>query len=303
MSKRRGKKKDAHHGGAWKVAFADFMTAMMALFLVLWISAQEKKILIATARYFQNPFSSPIDRTSGVMPYDTNKPSKPHGDDSGADEPQTAKRDIDLNYLNSVAKDFFKLLNLDQDLAEKPIDIQVTSDGLRIMLYDRARKPLFIDNTAEFTEWGKFAMQSLAWMIDRQKFRVVIEGHTRKGLNLPNPEYTAWELSADRANAARRLLTLYAVEETRIERVTGYAATRPMPFQEAESEANQRVTLSLTMGAKPKEPKGKPLDVKTPSAAPAATPAQAPVNEPQKPAGTTATPPKNAVRNSLAESR
>jgi chemotaxis protein MotB len=298
VAKRRPKKKDGHHGGAWKVAFADFMTAMMALFLVLWISAQEKKILIATARYFQNPFSSPIDRTSGVMPYDTNKPSKPHGDDSGADEPQTSNRDIDLNYLNSVAKDFFKLLNLDQDLAEKPIDIQVTSDGLRIMLYDRARRPLFVENTAEFTEWGKFVMQSLAWMIDRQKFRVVIEGHARRGLVMPNPEYTAWELTADRANAARRALTLYAVEETRIERVTGYADTRPMPFQPPESDANHRVTLSLTMGLKSKEPKEKPADTKPPSAAPAF-----PANEPQKPAGTSALPSKPSPRAGLAESR
>lgn len=249
MSKKgHGKKAEAHHGGAWKVAFADFMTALMALFLVMWISSQEKKILIATARYFQNPFNSPLNRSSGVMPYDTNKPSQPHGDDSGADEPSSSKRDIDLTYLNSVAQDFAKMLNLDQDLADKPIDIQVTSDGLRIILYDRSRRPFFVNNTAEFTEWGRFVMQSLAWMIDRQKFRVVIEGHTRRGLVMPLPDYTAWELSADRANAARRALTHYAVDDKQIERVTGFADTRPMPFQPPESEGNQRVTLSLTMG-------------------------------------------------------
>lgn len=271
MSKKhRRKKGDAHHGGAWKVAFADFMTAMMALFLVLWISSQEKKILIATARYFQNPFNSPLDRTSGVMPYDTNKPSQPHGDDSGSDQPMTSKRDIDLNYLNSMAKDFFKLLNLDQDLADKPIDIQVTSDGLRIILYDRARRPLFVGNTAEFTEWGKFVMQSLAWMIDRQKFHVVIEGHTRKGLVLPDPKYSAWELSVDRANAARRALTFYAVDGKLIERVTGYADTRPIPFEAPDSEANQRVTLSLTMGPKTQPP---PVpSILSPQAAPKASP-------------------------------
>lgn len=254
MSKKfRKKKAEAHHGGAWKVAFADFMTAMMALFLVLWISAQEKKILIATARYFQNPFSSPIDRTSGVMPYDQNKPSKPHGDDSGADEPMTSKRDIDLNYLNSLAKDFFRLLNVDEDLADKPIDIQVTSDGLRVILYDRAKRPLFVDGTAEFTEWGNFVMQSLAWMIDRQGFRVVIEGHTRSGVVMPKPEYGHWELSADRANSARRSLTFYAVDGALIERVVGFADTRPMPFQPAESDSNQRVTLSLTMNRRVKQ--------------------------------------------------
>ncbi len=286
--KRRPQKKDAHHGGAWKVAFADFMTAMMALFLVLWISSQNKKILIATARYFQNPFTSPMDRTSGIMPYDTNKPSQPHGDDSGADQPQTSSRNVDLNYLNSLAKDFFKLLNLDQDLAEKPIDIQVTSDGLRITLYDRSRRPLFAEKTAEFTEWGRFVMQSLAWMIDRQKFRVVIEGHTRKGLVLPKPEeYSEWELSADRANASRRALTLYAVDSTRIERVTGYADTRPIPFQAPDSEANQRITLSLTMGTRAKE--------KEPA------PASPPLNP--KPAGTSAVISTSAARPAIAETR
>ena len=90
-------------------------------------------------------------------------------------------------------------------------------------------------------------MQSLAWLIDRNQFRVVIEGHTRKGLVLPKPEYTAWELSSDRANASRRALTFYAVDNELIERVTGFAETRPVPFQAPEAESNQRVTLSLTM--------------------------------------------------------
>jgi chemotaxis protein MotB len=248
MAKKKG---GAHHGGAWKVAYADFVTAMMALFMVLWISAQDQKILIATSRYFQSPFNSPMDATSGILPYDTNEPSKPRGDDAGSNEQSSSMRDIDLQFLNSVAKDFFRLLHVDEDLAEKPIDIQVTSDGLRVTLYDRARRPLFGENTAEFTEWGRFVMQSLAWLIDRHQFRVVIEGHTRKGLTLPNENYTPWELSADRANASRRLLTFYAVDNALIERVTGYADTRPVPFQPAESEGNQRVTLSLTMRRQP----------------------------------------------------
>ena len=70
------KKAEAHHGGAWKVAYADFVTAMMALFMVLWISAQDKEILIATSQYFQNPFRSPMDATSGVLPFNSNKTSR-----------------------------------------------------------------------------------------------------------------------------------------------------------------------------------------------------------------------------------
>jgi len=73
-----------HSGGAWKVAYADFVTAMMALFMVLWISAQDKKILIATSRYFQNPFKAELQGTTGVLPYDTNKIAKDQGNDESS---------------------------------------------------------------------------------------------------------------------------------------------------------------------------------------------------------------------------
>ncbi len=245
----------AGKGGAWKVAYADFVTAMMALFMVLWICSQDKEVLIATSKYFQNPFNSPMDATSGVLPFESNKPSTSSGESSGNQSQDSSNRSVDLQFLNSVAKDFFRMMQLDEDLADKPIDIQVTSDGLRVNLFDRARKPLFQPNSAEFTEWGRFCMQSLAWMIDRNKFHVVIEGHTRAGLELPSPDYTVWELSADRANASRRALTHYAVDDAQIDRVTGYAATRPLPDQAPDSEGNQRVTLSLSVGHKPKKPK------------------------------------------------
>lgn len=234
-------------GGAWKVAFADFMTAMMALFLVLWISAQDKKILIATSKYFQNPFSSPMDDHSGVMPFnkDSNNSSAPKADD-GATSKNSSDKQVELSFLNSVAAEFFRLLNLEnQD--QKPIDIQVTSDGLRITLYDRTKQPLFKEDSAEFTEWGIHLVQSMAWLIDRHGFHVTIDGHTRQGLVLPKPEYSAWELSSDRANAARRKLVYYAVEPRLIERVTGYGDTKPLPNEPVEAESNQRITLSLAL--------------------------------------------------------
>jgi chemotaxis protein MotB len=248
----------AGKGGAWKVAYADFVTAMMALFMVLWISSQDQKILIATSRYFQNPFNSPLQAGSGVLDKESKEiGSKGGGGSSSKDDPSASSNppateapEVDLQFLNSLAKDFYRLLNVDEDLQEKPIDIQVTSDGMRITLYDRARKPLFNEATAEFTPWGDFVMQSLSWLIDRHRFRVVVEGHTRKGLVLPNPDYGAWELSSDRANAARRSLVHYAAGGGEIERVTGFADTRPVPFQAPESESNQRVTLSLSIGVR-----------------------------------------------------
>jgi chemotaxis protein MotB len=253
------KKAAAHHGGAWKVAYADFVTAMMALFMVLWISAQDKKILIATSRYFQNPFHSPMDATSGVMPFNSNKNTQSQGDDAGSEKQQSKSKPVEMAFLNTVASEFFRMLHLENDLAEKPIDIQVTSDGLRITLFDRPSKPLFIGNTTDFSEWGTFVLQNLSWTIDRHKFRVTIDGHTKSNLDLGRPNYSSWELSADRANAARRLLVRYAVEPELIERVTGYADTRPLPTEKRDSEANQRITLSLSLGSRAHEKEVAPI--------------------------------------------
>ena len=251
MAKRKKKKGDAHHGGAWKVAYADFVTAMMALFMVLWISAQDEKILLATSRYFQSPFNSPMDATTGILPFDTNQPtqsSSGSADGAGPNESTTDARAVDLQFLNSVAKDFYRLLHLEENFADRPIDVQVTSDGLRINLFDRATQPLFAENTADFTDWGTFVMQGLAWTIERHGFSVVIEGHTRRGIELPVVDYTKWELSADRANAARRALVHYAVDGEMIARVSGFADTQPLPGYEPEHDSNQRVSFSLAVG-------------------------------------------------------
>lgn len=244
------KKAAAHHGGAWKVAYADFVTAMMALFMVLWISAQDEKILIATSRYFQNPFSSPMNATSGVLPFNSNKMTQSEGSESGSEKEADKSRQITMTFLNSVAADFHRLLHLDENFADKPIEIQVTSDGLRVTLYDRTRQPLFVDDTTEFTEWGKFVLQNMAWTIDRHKFQVTIDGHTRSHLQLKRENYTSWELSADRANAARRMIEHYAVDPKLIERINAYGDTKPLQGEAPDAQANQRVTLNLTLTAK-----------------------------------------------------
>ena len=224
---------------------------MMALFMVLWISAQDQEILIATSQYFQNPFRSQLTATSGVLPFNSNQNNQSRGDDQGQGK-DSKKTQIEMTFLNTVAADFYRLLNLDKDLAQKPLDIQVTSDGLRITLFDRIRQPLFVGDTAEFTEWGTFVMQNLSWMVERHRFRVTIDGHTRSNLTLSRKDYSPWELSADRANAARRSLVHYAVDAGSIERITGYADTRPLAGEPSDSESNQRITLSLALNGRPR---------------------------------------------------
>jgi chemotaxis protein MotB len=274
-------------GGAWKVAYADFVTAMMALFMVLWISAQDEKILIATSKYFQNPFHSPMNATSGVLPFNNNKTSQSQGKESGSEKEQDRNKQIEMTFLNSVAADFHRLLHLDETFKDKPIDIQVTTDGLRVTLFNRANRALFVGDTAEFTEWGRFIMQSLAWTIDRHGFHVTIDGHTRANLPPIRDDYGSWELSSDRALAARRSLVHYAVDARLIERVTGYADTKPLPVEKPESESNQRITLSLTLSAKTKPKSGAMVDAAGPAATPAPVKTTAAPGEPSRPRPTT----------------
>ncbi|MBL9186449.1 MAG: OmpA family protein [Opitutaceae bacterium] len=249
-------------GGAWKVAYADFVTAMMALFMVLWISAQDKEILISTSQYFQSPFRSPLEATSGVMPFNSNKTTQSSG--KGAEKDQEKDKHINMTFLNSVAADFYRLLHLDEALEGKPIDIQVTTDGLRVSLFDRANRPLFVPGTTELTEWGSFVLQNMAWTIERHGFQVTIDGHARPQAVGAKPDYTIWELSADRANAARRGLVHYAVAPSQIERVTGYGSTKPVPNEPPVSDSNDRVTLNLTLSAKQRPKDGKLVDKKVP---------------------------------------
>jgi chemotaxis protein MotB len=244
-------KKQAAHGGAWKVAYADFVTAMMALFMVLWISAQDPKIVIATSQYFKNPFlATAADATSGVLPFNNQRSSPNEGSQSGSQKEKDSERAVKMTLLNSVAADFFRLLHLEENLAEKPIDVEITADGLRVTVFNRADKPVFVKDTAELTEWGEFVMRNLAWIIDHHRFRVIVEGHTRSNITFTQSNYGYWDLSCARALATEKALVLYAVDEAQIERVTGFADRQPVPGKPRDSESNQRITLSLSLSTR-----------------------------------------------------
>jgi chemotaxis protein MotB len=233
------KKGEAHHGGAWKVAYADFVTALMALFMVLWISGQNIEIRKATSKFFQDPYNAFPERSSGMM---TAQVAGARNDESHTDPTAPAN----MGFLDAIAKEMYRLVNVEEKEAEKSIDIQITSDGLRINLFNRAGKPVFVKNSSELTTWGRFIVQNLAWLIDRYEFKVFIDGHTPAGCDPIRKDYGSWEISADRANSARRALEHYAVDPKLIERVTGYGDTVPLPEFVPESDANDRLTISLS---------------------------------------------------------
>lgn len=234
------KKEAAHHGGAWKVAYADFVTAMMALFMVLWISAQDKQILLATSNYFKQPFNALTKSSIGVM-------KSENGGSAGKNKSKERAAAANLAFLTALAKELNHMLNVSDVTREKPVDMDVTSDGLKVTLYDRQSQPLFEKDSAKPTEWGVFVHQNLAWLAERNKLRVTIDGHTPSGMVPVSANYGPWELSADRANASRRLLEFYAVDPHKIERVTGYGETKPLPNLPTDSESNRRITISLNV--------------------------------------------------------
>ncbi len=237
------KKGHGHHGGAWKVAYADFVTAMMALFLVLWLVSQDQKIKEAVERSFRNPFASLTKQSTGIIPAETETMTVMAR--SGNFDSASA---VELNMLRKIAQDLTSMLQSNPEAAEQnSLDLEITPDGMRISVFDRNNKPIFEKGSAEFTPYGQWIFTTLAWQISRftNNFNVELEGHTEKGGVYANSGYGAWELSVDRANASRRKLLEHDVQLNQIRKVAGFADTQPMPNLEPNSESNRRVAVLL----------------------------------------------------------
>lgn len=172
------KQRHGHHGGAWKVAYADFVTAMMALFLVLWLVSQDQKIKDAVQRSFTHPFSSKTEGTTGILPKSpeiaaVRIESKAGSFDSGAV--------VELNALRNLTQDLLKSLQDKDNDFNNTMQLDLSAEGLRINLFDRAGKPLFSPAGADFTEYGSWILTTLAWQLSRYpNFNVEIEGHTER---------------------------------------------------------------------------------------------------------------------------
>jgi chemotaxis protein MotB len=236
-------RKRHHHGGAWKVAYADFVTAMMALFLVLWLTSQDERVKEAVERSFKNPFSSVTKESTGLIP---NKDTQAVKSTAGNFDSASA---VELNMLRRLAEDLIKTLssNPEEQTDENSVKLEMTPEGLRISVFDRSKRPIFEPDSPAFTPYGNWVFTTLAWEVARytNTFRVELEGHTEQGHPPANTNYGNWEISADRANSARRKLLDHGVLEKQIRKVAGYAATQPMPDRDPTDESNRRVAVML----------------------------------------------------------
>jgi chemotaxis protein MotB len=225
------------------VAYADFVTAMMALFMVLWLAAQDQKIKEAVERAFRNPFMSLTKESAGLMP--TKQKDSGKGT-SGKFDNATASA-MEVAMLRRLQADLAKSLQKpDVPEEEESVQFNLTPEGLRINIFDRGRKPIFEPDSDKLTDYGTWILTTLAWEISRVKsFSVELEGHTERGHHFPKEHYTGWELSADRANAGRRKLLEHAVETAQVKKVAGFADTVPLPGHAPHDPVNRRITLLL----------------------------------------------------------
>ena len=233
------KKHAAHHGGSWKVAYADFVTAMMALFLCLWLTSQDQKIKDAVERDFRNPFSSLTKESSGIIP---NKDASSTYRQQGRFSSISA---LEIEAMHHLSEDLAKLFK-DQDPNQTGVKIDITSEGLNINVFDRSQKPIFNPGTDVFTDYGSWVFSTLAWEIARYThFRIELEGHTETTIENTGEGLNKWELSTERANAARRKIVEGGVTSAQICKISGFADTVPMPETAPTDEANRRVTVLI----------------------------------------------------------
>ena len=155
MSKKKG---EGHHGGAWKVAYADFMTAMMALFMVLWIIGQTPEVLKATADYFKDPIAYEHELLMG---------QKMISGQGATGEEGSGLSKISKEKLKEIADSIYQTLNLNKDSSNKPLDIFITPDGVEMMIYNNEENPIFNNEHQQLSPYGDLVLRSLAWTLDQ----------------------------------------------------------------------------------------------------------------------------------------
>ena len=220
---RRINRHGGHHGGAWKVAYADFVTAMMALFIVLWLMNTSKPIQEAISGYFKDPAGT--GKFTGL--------AKPVAASMNKDDLGKVKAELE-KAIQQVAN-FEKL--------KKHIELTVTSEGLRIELLESETGTFFDSGRPEPNGNGRELLMTIAEELGKIPNKVNVEGHTDSQPFAGAANYTNWELSTDRANASRRLMQQHGLRPDQVAEVRGFADQQPRNAKDPSDSANRRITL------------------------------------------------------------
>lgn len=218
-----------HHGGAWKVAYADFVTAMMALFIVLWLLSSDEKVKQAVGGYFQDP-------TGNGKLMGSNMSGAGEGINLKEEEMQKLKEKIEAAMKQ----------NPSMQTLSKHVKMTVTGEGLRIELLEDEDGVFFESGSPRMNGRGAELVAKLASELGQMPNGLYFEGHTdAKPFSSEETGYSNWELSTERANAARRIMMENGVRAEQVGQVRGYAAQRPRIPDDPENPSNRRITVMV----------------------------------------------------------
>ena len=239
--KKKGHGKHGHHGGAWKVAYADFVTAMMSFFLVMWIVGQNQDVRKGIAGYFRDPAA--FTGGKGVLP-GARQGSTGEQFEAAPNVESTKVKDAEAALQKAAEHLRERLQGLPEyEKIKERIEIRLTQDGLLIELLDSQREGFFDTGSAvprpETVELLKVMGQELTAL----GHQLVIDGHTDAQPYSSVNAYTNWELSADRANAARRVLQTAGLGSEQLEAVRGFADTKLRVPDSPLDATNRRISI------------------------------------------------------------
>jgi len=215
-----------HHGGAWKVAYADFVTAMMSLFIVLWLLNSSKQVQDAVGGYFKDPTGTSRKVGTNML---------------GAGENFVLTRD-NMPKLKEQLQMSIRQMS-DFEKLKSHIEMTVTSEGLRIELSESAAGTFFDSGSAKLNADGRELLVTLAQEMGKLPNKISIEGHTDSNPYSGSANYGNWELSTDRANAARRLMQENGVRSDQVTQVRGFADQRLRKPEAPLDPSNRRISL------------------------------------------------------------
>jgi chemotaxis protein MotB len=216
-----------HHGGAWKVAYADFVTALMALFIVLWLMSSSDQVKKAVAGYFNDPKGT-ANLLGTTM--------------AGNGEAVTTERGDNMQKLKQKLEQGIKA-QADLEKLSKQIEISITQEGLRVELLEDKNGTFYEMGSARLSGSGQELLALLAAELKTLPNALLIEGHTDAAPYSNDASYSNWELSADRANAARRLLQQDGVRSDQVTQVRGYADQLLRVKANPYDPSNRRISI------------------------------------------------------------
>ena len=252
------------HGGAWKIAYADFVTAMMAFFLLMWLlGSTAKGDLQGIAEYFQNPMKVAMSGGSGAG--DATSILQGGGKDLTRQSGQVKRGDVEakkstsfskeaqlefrrkeLERLETLKADIEKMIEQSPQLAQfkKQMLLDITSEGLRIQIVDEQNRPMFDSGGAELKPYTRDILRQIGKALNGVSNRVSLAGHTDAAQFAGGERgFSNWELSANRANASRRELVLGGMDDSKVLRVVGLASTVLFDKNDPLNSVNRRISI------------------------------------------------------------